>query len=149
MTQIGYAMQFRGSGAPKPGKDNELAARSGSSTTSLTNSFGPGGPRLAVADGAGQAASFDSSVYMLEDGQFTEDGTIDFGEAGSLRFSTIGTGWMGDSAEEGLVHGAIMWKVDSGTGPLEGATGIITSNFTISGEGQVVDNQWGVLFTRD
>ena len=86
---------------------------------------------------------------MLEDGEFTEDGTIDFGEAGSLNFSTIGTGWMGQSAEDGLTHGGISWKVDSGTGPLAGASGIITSNFTVSGAGEVTDNQWGVLFVGD
>lgn len=146
MRQIGYAMQFKGSAGPKRGKENELTAKSGSATSGLANSLGARGPRLSIKDGPREKASFKSSVQVLEDGAFTETGTIDFGKAGKLRFSTIGTGWMGPSAEEGLVHGAVTWRVDSGSGPLRRATGIITSNFTVSGDGDVVDHQWGVLF---
>ena len=149
MSQIGYAMQFRGSAGPKEGKEGELWAKTGSTTNSLATALGGGGPTLSIDEAASQRASFTSNVQMLEDGSFTEDGTIDFGEAGTLDFSTIGTGWMGPSAEDGLTHGGISWKVDGGTGPLAGATGIITSNFTVSGAGEVVDNQWGVLFVGD
>ena len=149
MSQIGYAMQFRGSAGPQEGKENELWAKTGSTTNGLSTALGAGGPTLSIDEAASQRASFTSNVQILEDGEFTEDGTIDFGEAGTLDFSTIGTGWMGASAEDGLTHGAISWKIDGGTGPLAGATGIITSNFTVSGAGEVVDNQWGVLFTSD
>ena len=149
MSQIGYAMQFRGSAGPQEGKENELWAKTGSTTNALATALGGGGPSLSIDEAASQRASFTSNVQILEDGEFTEDGTIDFGEAGTLDFSTIGTGWMGPSAQDGLTHGAISWKIDSGTGPLAGATGIITSNFTVSGAGEVVDNQWGVLFTSD
>ena len=149
MSQIGYAMQFRGSAGPQEGKENELWAKTGSTTNALTTALGAGGPTLSIDGAAAQRASFTSNVQILEDGEFTEDGTIDFGEAGTLNFSTIGTGWMGASAEDGLTHGGISWKVDGGTGPLAGATGIITSNFTVSGAGEVVDNQWGVLFVGD
>ena len=149
MNQIGYAMQFKGSAGPKEGSEGELAARTGSATTGLSTALDAGGPQLVAEEASAQRASFTSSVQMLEDGEFTEDGTIDFGEAGTLNFSTIGTGWMGPSAQDGLTHGAISWKVDSGTGPLAGATGIITSNFTVSGAGEVVDNQWGVFFVGE
>ena len=56
---------------------------------------------------------------------------------------------MGPSAIDGLTHGGISWRVDGGTGPLEGASGIITSNFTVSGSGDVADNQWGVIYAKD
>ena len=149
MSQIGYAMQFRGSAGPQDGKENELWAKTGSTTNSLSTALGAGGPTLAIGEAASERASFTSNVQMLEDGSFTEDGTIDFGEAGTLDFTTIGTGWMGPSAEDGLTHGGIIWRIDGGTGPLEGASGIITSNFTVSGSGDVVDNQWGVIFVGD
>ena len=149
MRQVGYAMQFRGSAGPQEGKENELWAKSGSTTKSLSTALGAGGPTVSIDEAASQRASFTSNVQMLEDGEFTEDGTIDFGVAGTLDFSTIGTGWMGPSAQDGLTHGGISWKIDGGTGSLAGATGIITSNFTVSGAGEVVDNQWGVLFTSD
>ena len=149
MSQIGYAMQFRGSAGPQEGKENELWAKTGSTTNGLTTALGAVGPTLSIDDAPAQRASFTSNVQMLEDGAFTEDGTIDFGEAGTLDFTTIGTGWMGPSAQDGLTHGGISWRVDSGTGPLAGASGIITSNFTVSGAGEVVDNQWGVIFVGD
>ena len=149
MSQIGYAMQFRGSAGPQEGKENELWAKTGSATNSLSTALGTSGPTLAIDEAAAERASFTSNVQMLEDGSFTEDGTIDFGEAGTLDFTTIGTGWMGPSAEDGLTHGGIIWRIDGGTGPLEGASGIITSNFTVSGSGDVVDNQWGVIFVGD
>ena len=149
MRQIGYAMQFRGSAGPQEGKENELWAKTGSTTNSIGTALGAGGPTLNIDEAGAQRASFTSNVQMLEDGSFTEDGTIDFGEAGTLDFTTIGTGWMGPSAEDGITHGAIGWRIDGGTGPLAGASGIITSNFTVSGSGDVVDNQWGVIFVGD
>ena len=149
MRQIGYAMQFRGTAGPKEGKENELWAKTGSTTNGLSTALGAGGPTLSIDEAASQRATFTSNVQMLEDGSFTEDGTIDFGEAGSLHFTTIGTGWMGPSADDQLGHGAISWRIDGGTGPLEGASGIITSNFTMSGSADVVDNQWGVIFVGD
>ena len=149
MSQIGYAMQFRGTIEQQVGKENELWVKTGSATNSLSTALGAGGPTLTIDDAAAERASFTSRVQMLEDGSFTEDGTIDFGEAGTLHFTTIGTGWMGPSAEDGLTHGGICWKIDGGTGPLEGASGIITSNFTVSGAGEVTDNQWGVIFVGD
>ena len=149
MSQIGYAMQFRGSAGPQEGKENELWAKTGSTTNGLATALGAGGPTLSIDAAPAQRASFTSNVQILEDGTFTEDGTIDFGEAGTLDFTTIGTGWMGPSAQDGLTHGGIAWRVDSGTGPLAGASGIITSNFTVSGAGEVVDNQWGVIFVGD
>ena len=149
MRQIGYAMRFKGSAGPEEGKENQLWARTGSATNALSTALDAGGPQLAVEDAPAERVSFTSSVYMREDGEFTEDGTIDFGAAGTLRFSTVGTGRMGPSAQDGLAQGGIVWQVDGGTGPLAGATGIVTSNFTVSGDGEVVDNQWGVLFVAD
>ena len=149
MRQIGYAMQFRGSAGPQEGKENELWARSASTTNGLSTALGADGPTVSVDDAPAERASFTSGVQIAEDGSFTEDGTIDFGAAGTLDFSTIGSGWMGPSAVDGLTHGAINWKIDGGTGPLAGASGIITSNFTVSGAGDVVDNQWGVIFVAD
>jgi hypothetical protein len=40
----------------------------------------------------------------------------------------------------------VTWEVVSGQGTLAGATGLITSNFTVGARGEVVDNQFSVLF---
>jgi hypothetical protein len=39
-----------------------------------------------------------------------------------------------------------MWRVDSGEGQFAGASGPITSNFTLSGTGEVIDNHFALIF---
>ena len=41
-----------------------------------------------------------------------------------------------------------MWRVDGGEGQFAGASGYITSNFTLSDTGDVTDNQFGVIFVK-
>ena len=53
---------------------------------------------------------------------------------------------MGSSPVEGMEHGAISWRIDRGTGQFAGATGIITSNFTFSEQGEVTDYQFDVIW---
>jgi hypothetical protein len=40
----------------------------------------------------------------------------------------------------------VIWSITRGDGRLAGASGLITSNFTVSATGDVVDNQFVVLF---
>jgi hypothetical protein len=35
----------------------------------------------------------------------------------------------------------VIWKVDGGEGKFEGATGFITSNFSVDAEGSITDHQ--------
>jgi len=46
----------------------------------------------------------------------------------------------------GRQHGAVMWKVTGGTGAFDGVTGLVTSNFTVSGDGDVVDHHVARLY---
>jgi hypothetical protein len=39
-----------------------------------------------------------------------------------------------------------MWEVTGGEGRLAGAQGLITSNFTVGPQGEVVDDQFARLF---
>ena|SRR5437868_269522 len=63
-----------------------------------------------------------------------------------LRFSTVGQGYLAASADPKLRHGTVTWRVDGGEGQFAQASGLITSNFTIGEEGEVVDNHFGLLF---
>jgi hypothetical protein len=65
-----------------------------------------------------------------------------------LRFSTIGEGFLGKSPDPKVQHGSVMWRVDGGEGQFAGASGIITSNFTLSATGEVTDNHFGVIFVH-
>src|SRR3546814_10324301 len=97
----------------------------------------------------GGAARFESEVTLLGESTCREAGTIALGDGGhSLRFSTMGEGHIGPGAEPGLKQGAVIWRIDGGEGQFEGATGLITSNFWLTGQGEVVDNQVGVIFTE-
>jgi len=94
----------------------------------------------------GEALTFESEVVLGDDG-FDEVGTINYVGRGTLKFENVGKGHMGSSAVEGLNHGAAIWKITGGDGEFSGATGLITSNFTFSAEGDVVDNQYVRIFT--
>jgi hypothetical protein len=41
-----------------------------------------------------------------------------------------------------------MWRVESGEGQFAGASGLVTSNFTLSATGEVTDNHFGLIFVR-
>jgi hypothetical protein len=102
-----------------------------------------------LASIAGGKASFESEVTLSGETSFVEAGTVRFGDANHLlRFTTIGQGFLGKSADASVQHGAVMWRVESGEGQFAGASGIITSNFTISNTGEVIDNHFGVIFVR-
>ena len=148
MKQISYVIQFRGTAGPKEGVEGVLSASTRGSASRISTAVDDGAVDATIEAIAGNSVSFESDVFPNEDGSFTESGTIDFGGGNSFTFSTRGTGAMGPSADSNLTHGGICWQVDSGTGIFDGATGIITSNFTVSGGGDVVDNQWGVIFLK-
>jgi hypothetical protein len=40
----------------------------------------------------------------------------------------------------------VIWEVTEGRGQFAGATGLITSNFTVGSKGEVVDNHYVRLF---
>ena len=69
-------------------------------------------------------------------GSFVEDGTITYGSAGQVSFVTVGTGAVGPSPVSGWQSGAVIWAVTGGDGRFAGARGLITSNFTVNGDGQ-------------
>ena len=148
MKQINYIIQFRGVAGPKAGQEGILQAKTTGSACTISTRIDDAGVDASIEAVAGGGATFESEVFPNEDGTITESGVIDFGAGNSITFSTRGTGAMGPSAHPDLTHGGISWQVDSGTGIFDGATGIIASNFTVSGSGEVVDNQWGVIFLK-
>ncbi|MDP6823279.1 MAG: hypothetical protein QF554_08305 [Dehalococcoidia bacterium] len=128
MAEIVYAVEMRGSGAPVEGREGVLRG--------AATGVGPNG----------EAIIFETEVVMSDDG-FTESGSITLNGRGSVNFDTIGMGQMGPSPVEGLMYGTVMWKITGGDGEFAGATGHITSNFTFSEAGELVDNQYVRIFT--
>src|SRR6266481_2700898 len=60
-----------------------------------------------------------------------ETGRISHDKAGGVTFTTAGHGVLGASGVDGLQRGAVIWEVTEGRGQFAGATGLITSNFTV------------------
>ena len=123
MKDVVFAMELRGRAAPVEGKNNTLSAR--------TAGRGP----------HGETVAFESQV-VLSGGTFNETGSIDYRGHGKLTFETVGVGHLGPSPVAGLQWGAVIWRITAGEGAFFGATGYITSNFTVSADGEVVDNHY-------
>jgi len=75
-----------------------------------------------------------------------EDGSITYGAAGKIVFETIGRGWVAPGPKPGWMLGGVLWTVTGGEGHFAGARGLITSNFTVSADGEVVDNHFARLY---
>ncbi len=148
MKQLNYSMQFKGKGAPSNDDGTELSAATSGKSCTFTSAVGASGLETTYAGADGEDATFVSHVRMTGDGTFVESGTITFGDGNRLHFSTVGEGYMAPSPEPGLNHGAISWKIDSGEGQFDGATGFITSNFSISDAGDITDNHFGSIFLK-
>jgi hypothetical protein len=108
--------------------------------------LGDGGIDSAVAPAAGDTAVLESRIERFADGSFVEEGRIRYGRAGAVGFATVGRGTVGPSPVPGQQLGAVVWTVTSGDGGLAGARGLITSNFTVDAEGQVVDHHVARLY---
>jgi hypothetical protein len=149
MRQVIYAMQFTGRVTPKDASLTVLKATTTAPSCSLTSSTGPEGVRGVLQRVAGAESVFESEVTFTGDTSFVESGTIAFGQNGHrLRFSTIGQGYLGASADPTLKHGTVMWRVVEGEGQFAGASGLITSNFFVSDTGEVTDHHFGVIFVQ-
>jgi hypothetical protein len=148
MKQIIYVMQFGGKAAPGASA-NVLKASTSASSNTVTTLVGKDSVQGKIEPVAGGTAQFESEVTITGDTSFLEKGTIRFGDGNNrLHFSTVGPGYLGDSADAKLKSGAVMWRVDGGEGQFAGASGYITSNFTLSDTGDVTDNQFGVIFVK-
>jgi hypothetical protein len=95
-----------------------------------------------------RGATFESELSFSDETTFREEGTVDFGGGDSLRFRTLGVGWLAPSPAPELRHGAVIREVDGGEGRFEAAQGLITSNFFVSDDGEITDNHVGVVFVR-
>lgn len=92
---------------------------------------------------ADDEARLESELIVSNQGTFREHGTIAFPDS-VLRFRTLGTGRLGPAGDHGRL-GTVIWELDGGTGRLDGASGHITSTFTITADGRVTDEQCGEI----
>jgi hypothetical protein len=148
MRQLTFVLQFKGSGAPVPGSDNRLRARTTATGQIFRSLLDPKGIHAVVEAADMTTAVFESEVQITGAGTFVESGSITYGAAGKVTFKTVGQGVIGPSPKTDLQRGAVIWEVTGGEGQLADASGLITSNFTLSDKGDVIDNQFALLFVK-
>src|SRR5712691_101772 len=145
MRQLSFVLQFQGSAAPVAGSSQTLQAQTTAANQTFRTVLGADGIQATLEALGGGQATFASRAVVNADGSFDETGTITYGSLGSVEFRTLGKGYMFPSGIEGLQRGGVLWEVTRGTGQFAGATGVITSNFSVSSDGKVVDNHFAVL----
>ena len=141
--RLAYALRFHR--PPKTAAAPEPVATAPSAA--MTTAISDGDVRATLSAIPGGEAVLGTHYRLNHDGSmFFEWGTIDFGGAG-LRFGSVGAGTMlGPAAADGFSHGVVLWRVESGWGAFEGATGAITSNFLVALETQeLIDYQFHVI----
>ena len=148
MRELVFALEFRGKGAAVPGSDGKRQARTTASSQTLSTRLEADGVRARVESTPGETAVLEAQVQRFGDGTFVETGTIAYGAAGTITFETIGRGWVGPGPTPGSAAGGVLWKITSGDGRFVNAQGLITSNFTVSADGDVVDNHFARIYLR-
>lgn len=146
MRELVFALEFRGRAGPAGGSDTLRRARTSAPSQALWTVLAASGVESRVEAVAGESAVLESRVERSADGSFVEDGTITYGRAGKILFSTVGRGSVGPSLLPGWQHGAVIWTVTGGEGAFAGAQGLITSNFTVGADGRVVDDHFARLY---
>jgi hypothetical protein len=146
MRQLSFVLQFQGSAAPVEGSSQTLQAQTTAANQTFRTVLGADDIQATLEAPGGGYAAFASRVVVNEDGTFDETGTITYGGLGTVEFRTLGKGYMFPSGIEGLQRGGVLWEVTHGTGRFARATGVITSNFSVSSDGKVVDNHFAVLY---
>jgi hypothetical protein len=140
-----YVLQFKGKVSSANEAGTILKAMTTAPSCRITTTIDPDGVTADVRPADGGRASFESEVRITGDTSFQEQGTISM-EKGRLHFSTVGQGYLGGSPDPKVRRGSVIWRIDRGEGRFLGATGLITSNFIVTDEGEVTDNHFGVLF---
>jgi hypothetical protein len=100
-------------------------------------------------DGVGiDFVSYDTHVIFTSETSFTESGRVSVGRDGdTLAISSVDEGYIGPSADPSISHGAVIWRIDGGEGALEGASGLLTSNFQLRPDtGDVTEYQVAIIF---
>ena len=146
MRQLVYALRFTGRATPASPDGTVLKAATTAPSSTVTSTVGPAGLAGTLEPAVGGEATFASEVTFTGATSFQEVGTIAFGAGHRLRFSTVGSGYLGPSPDPAFKHGTVSWRVEGGEGQFAGASGLITSNFFVGEDLAVTDHHLGVLF---
>jgi hypothetical protein len=87
-----------------------------------------------------------SRLVFTDEVTFRVEGAIELGSGNVLRFRSLQPGRLERPATGGVRLGAALLDVEGGQGRYAGAKGRITSNFVLSPDGGLKDEQVAVIF---
>lgn len=148
MRQIVYNLHFRGKATPADSGGRVLRETGTAVSATWTTLITATGVENTYAAQAGELALLESEVTITGPNLFTERGSISFGDDHRIDFSCFGQGQLLETGGSGMMSGAVTWKVEGGSGQFEGASGLITSNFTMSDSGELNDYQLGLIYLK-
>jgi hypothetical protein len=114
MRELIYALRFTGQATPTTADGTVLKAETTAPSSTLTSTVGPDGLSGVLQAAPGDAATFEPEVTFTSETDYLETGTIGFGDGNLLRFATIGSGYLGASADSARKHGPVMWRIEGG-----------------------------------
>jgi hypothetical protein len=124
-------MKFELQATPPTGNPPSFDITSGPATVTLLE----GDPAELPTD-----ATYQTHVTLTGDTSFVEEGEMALGY-GTLQMSTVGSGVLEPTGEEGSSRGAVTFRV-TGTGQLNGVAGLLSSNFEFQTDsGTAVEHQ--------
>ena len=118
-------------------------------SAALSAIVGPDGLQGAIGPLPGGEATFTSEVTITAAETFLEISAMTFGEGHRLRLTTVGSGYLGSSADPALQLGAVIWRVEGGEGQFAGASGLICANVRLRDNGQVVAHQLELILVPE
>lgn len=104
------------------------------------------GPGILDAELRARRTRVTTRLVFTDEVTFHEEGSIELGAGNILRFRSLERGTLERAGTGGARHGTSVLRVESGEGRYEGAKGRITSNFVLSPDGAVDDEQVAVIF---
>ncbi len=140
MNRINYSTQFTGTCETSDYSDGafktstvapigSIFAEEGEGTVSLVNS---------------SDAEIKSTIVLTGNGTFQQYGTITFEDSRDrLHFSTQGQGRIEESADGKRASASL--KIDRGEGRFRDASGLISTEFSVDENGNVIDSQVGAV----
>lgn len=148
MRKLLYTMHFRGRASLAAGERKSLRTTGTATSCIMTTAVAPSGVETEVKACEGDLAFLELQMHVNGDGSFREDGAIIFGEDDEnvLRFSAIGEGHLSPVAQSGMVAGTVSCNITGGEGQFAGASGFISSNFTLTATGELNDFHAGLIF---
>ncbi len=139
MNRINYSTQFTGTSETTDYSDGAFKT---STVAPIGSIFAEDGEGTVSLGNAGDA-KIKSTVVLTGNGSFQQYGTITFEDSRDrLHFSTQGQGRIEDGADK---RATATLKIDRGEGRFQNASGLISSDFSISENGDVIDNQIGAV----